>query len=296
VVPLVPVTMHHVRQGRGPTLLLIHGLGSSWRTWDPVLATLAAEREVIAVDLPGFGETPPLPGEVTIATLADAIEAFMAEQSLDGTAVVGSSMGGRLALELARRGLVGATVALDPGGFWTPIERRVFATSVAASYRLVKILQPVMPAITGNPVGRTALLAQFSSAPWRLPGDLVLREMRSFVGGRSFEAALRDLAHGAPQEGMARGAARGPIVIGWGRHDRVTLPRQAPRALARFPDARVHWFEHAGHFPHWDAPDEAARLILDSAPSIPIPTPGDVHGAKSEHRSAGAPRREHQQG
>ena len=55
--------MHHVRRGGGEPLLLLHGLGGSWREWGPVIEYLAAEREVIAVDLPGFGEIPPLPDE-----------------------------------------------------------------------------------------------------------------------------------------------------------------------------------------------------------------------------------------
>ncbi len=68
--------MHHIRRGTGKPLLLIHGLGGAWRSWNPILDDLAAEREVIAVDLPGFGETPPLPGEVSIKTLADAVTAY----------------------------------------------------------------------------------------------------------------------------------------------------------------------------------------------------------------------------
>lgn len=68
--------MHHVRQGNGKPLLLLHGLGGSWRSWSPVLDSLAAEREVIAVDLPGFGATAPLSGEVSIRTLADAVTDF----------------------------------------------------------------------------------------------------------------------------------------------------------------------------------------------------------------------------
>src|SRR5215203_4078182 len=106
--------MHHVRLGAGKPLLLLHGLGGTWRSWAPVLDALAVEREVIAVDLPGFGETPPLPGPATIDTLADAVTAFMAAQGLTGVDVVGSSMGARLVLELARRGVVGAVVSLDP--------------------------------------------------------------------------------------------------------------------------------------------------------------------------------------
>lgn len=81
--------MHHVRRGSGKPLLLLHGLGGSWREWAPVLDDLAAEREVIAVDLPGFGETPPLPGKVSIETLADAVTRFLEEQDLVGVDVAG---------------------------------------------------------------------------------------------------------------------------------------------------------------------------------------------------------------
>jgi pimeloyl-ACP methyl ester carboxylesterase len=64
--------MHAVREGVGRPLLLVHGLGSSHRNWDRVLPALSAQREVVAVDLPGFGWTPPLSGEVSIASLTDA--------------------------------------------------------------------------------------------------------------------------------------------------------------------------------------------------------------------------------
>lgn len=263
--------LRHVRQGRGRPLLLVHGLGSSWRSWQPILPTLAAQREVIAVDLPGFGDTPPLAGAVSIATLADALVGFISRHDLDGVDVAGSSMGARLALELARRGAVGATVALDPGGFWTPRQRRIFGASVGASVRLVRALQPVLPALTGNPVGRTLLFGQFSAAPWRLDPGVALQELRSFDSSPSLDAALHALAHGPTQAGMPAGTARGPIVIGWGRRDLVCLPSQATRAIERFPDAQLHWFEGSGHFPQWDVPEQAARLILDTTAR---PAPG----------------------
>jgi pimeloyl-ACP methyl ester carboxylesterase len=94
-----------------------------------VLGALEAEREVIAVDLPGFGETPPLAGAVSIAALADSLVGFLSMHGLGGVDVAGSSMGARLVLELARRGCVGAVVALDPGGFWTERKRRAFGMS-----------------------------------------------------------------------------------------------------------------------------------------------------------------------
>lgn len=256
--------LHQVRRGSGRPLLLIHGLGSSWRSWSPILPALEAEREVIAVDLPGFGETRPLSGEVSIATLADALEDFLSRHDLDGVDVVGSSMGARLTLELARREKVSAVVALDPGGFWTDRQRRVFGASIGASVRLVRALQPVLPMLTGNPVGRTLLFGQFSARPWALDPDVARRELRSFDASPSLDAALRALVHGPPQAGMPPGTARAPIVIGWGRRDLVCLPSQAALAIERFPDARLHWFDACGHFPQWDRPEETIRLILDT--------------------------------
>ena len=264
--------MHNVRQGHGKPLLLIHGLGGSWRSWTPILDALAAEREVIAVDLPGFGSTPPLPGEVSIRTLADAVTDFVGRQGLTGIDAVGSSMGARLVLELARRGgVLGAVVSLDPGGFWAGWQRHFFYGSIWMSIRLVRLLQPVMPAITANAVGRTLLLSQFSPRPWRLSPQVTLDEMRSYAASPSFDELLHQLAYGETQQGAPLHSIRSPLVIGWGRGDRVCFPGQARRALALFPDAHLHWFEHSGHFPHWDVPEETTRLILASTRGDHVP-------------------------
>jgi pimeloyl-ACP methyl ester carboxylesterase len=255
--------MHFERRGSGKPLLLIHGLGSSAGNWDPVLPALSSERDVIAVDLPGFGKSPALPGEVTIASLTDAVEEFIADTGFDGVDVVGSSMGARMVLEMARRGHNGAVVALDPGGFWTDRQVKVFELTVGPSIGLVRRIQPALPALTGNPLGRTALLLQFSAAPWRLPADLVLQELRGFARSTSIDDAFRALVDGPKQDGAEAGSLKARTVIGWGRKDRVTTPSQARTATARFPDATLHWFDDCGHFPHWDQPDETSRLILE---------------------------------
>ena len=263
---LTRMEMGHIRRGAGKPLLLVHGLGGSWRSWNTILDALAAEREVVAVDLPGHGRTPPLDGEVSVRTLADALTEFLAANNLTGVDAVGSSMGARLVLELARRGrgVLGAVVSLDPGGFWRGWERHFFYASIYASIRLVRRLQPVMPSITGRAATRTMLFAQFSARPWKLSPQVALDEMRSFAASPSFDELLRQLAYGETQQGAPPGSITSPLVIGWGRRDRVCFPRQAARALSLFPDARLHWFEHCGHFPHWDVPHETTRLILDS--------------------------------
>ncbi|WP_245327352.1 alpha/beta fold hydrolase [Hymenobacter fodinae] len=255
--------MHYIRRGSGKPLLLLHGIGGSWRSWQTILPALAAERDVIAVDLPGFGATPPLPGEVSIRTLADAVTEFLRNHDLLGIDAVGSSMGARLVLELARRGgVVGAVVSLDPGGFWRGWEIPTFYYSVAASIRLVRALQPALPTITSTTLGRTLLFAQFSARPWRLAPQVALDELQTFVASPSFDELLHNLAYGEKQLGAPKGSIREPLVIGWGREDRVCFPRQAYRAQELFPDARLYWFEECGHFPQWDKPEETVQVIL----------------------------------
>jgi pimeloyl-ACP methyl ester carboxylesterase len=220
---------------------------------------------VIVVDLPGFGKTSPLAGEVSIRTLADAVTDFLNSNNLTGIDAVGSSMGARLVLELARRGdVLGAVVSLDPGGFWTDWQRHFFYRFIWFSIRLVRLLQPVVPSLTRSAVGRTLLFAQFAARPWKLPPKLMLDEMRSYAASPSFDELLLQLAYGETQQGAQLHSIKPPLVIGWGRRDRVCFPNQAKRALELFPDARLHWFDNCGHFPHWDTPRETTRLILAS--------------------------------
>ena len=255
--------MNYIRRGAGKPLLLIHGLGSSHKSWDLIIDALAAKRDVIAVDLPGFGATPALTGEISIRTLADAITDFLKENDLTGIDAVGSSMGARLVLELARRGgVLGAVVSLDPGGFWQGWEVPFFYQSVRLSAMLVNTLQPVLPALTGNPVGRTLLFAQFSARPWNLPAPVALQELRTFVPSHTFSTLLDNLVHGEEQQGAPAGSIQQPVVIGWGTQDWVCLPGQSKLATEKFPDAHLHWFSGSGHFPQLDVPEAATQLIL----------------------------------
>ena len=251
------------RSGSGSPLVLLHGLGGSARSWETVLPGLAAERTVVALDLPGFaGGTPPLP-QPSFATMTTVVQDWLTARGLAGAPLVGSSLGARMALELARRGVGGDVVALDPGGFWTTREAAVFRSSIAASMALLRRIRPALPALLGNPAGRTALLPQFSARPWALDGDVVRRELEGYLDSPSFGALLDDLARGPRQQGAPAGSLPGRMSIGWGRHDRVTFARQAARAAAAFPDAELYWFRHSGHFPTWDAPEETVRLVLD---------------------------------
>ena len=253
--------MHQIQRGSGQKLLLIHGLGGSWQSWSTILEALSADRTVIAIDLPGHGATPADVDSGTFDGLVRSVERYIIDNGLTGIDIVGSSMGARIVLELARRGCVGNVVALDPGGFWRGWERTFFKVTIGLSGALLRAIRGALPMLSRNAVSRTALLAQLSVRPWALDPDVVATELTGLSNTPTFDSLVRDLANGPEQTGPAA-SSTGRVVIGWGRQDRLCLPRQAIRAKAAFPAAELHWFESSGHFPAWDMPDETVAVIL----------------------------------
>jgi pimeloyl-ACP methyl ester carboxylesterase len=100
----VSLSINYHREGEGPPLVLLHGIGHHWQAWEPVIGRLAEDFDVIACDSPGFGRSSPLAKgiELSIPAYADAFEWFFAELGLERPHVAGNSMGGAIALELAR--------------------------------------------------------------------------------------------------------------------------------------------------------------------------------------------------
>jgi pimeloyl-ACP methyl ester carboxylesterase len=226
-----------------------------------VESALARHREVIALDLPGHGASPAEHDSGTFAGIARSLEAWLEREKLAGIDMVGSSMGARLVLEMARRGRSGAVVALDPGGFWRGWERGFTKGTLLVSGNLLRSLGSALPKLARSAAARTVLLAQLSARPWALDGDLVAKELSSFAGTATFSSLVKDLASGPAQTGPAAPGS-GPVAIGWGRRDRLCLPVQAKRAVRAFSEARLVWFERSGHFPMWEEPKETVELVL----------------------------------
>jgi pimeloyl-ACP methyl ester carboxylesterase len=239
------MTIHHVRRGSGKPLLLVHGLGSSRAAWSLVEPALVRHRELIAIDLPGHGVSPAEHDSGSFAGIARSLEAWLEREKLAGIDMVGSSMGARRVLEMARRGRSGAVVALDPGGFWRGWERGFTRATLSGSGLLLRSLRPALPRLAHSSAARTVLLAQLAARPWALDSDLVARELSSFAGTATFGALVKDLASGPAQSGPAAPGS-GPVAIGWGRRDRLCLPVQAKRAIRAFPKARLCGSNAAG--------------------------------------------------
>lgn len=270
--------LRYDRSGEGPIVVLVHGLGGTRRSWDGIRERASARRTIVAVDLPAHGESPAEPDSGSFAGLARSLEGFLRAEGLDRAALVGGSLGARLVLEMARRGLGGPIVALDPGGFWRGRERTWVHATLTASLMALRGLGPARAALARNGATRRLLLAQLSARPGRVPPTIAARELDGFARTPTVGPLIRDLARGPAQRGPAA-APSGPVVIGWGRRDRLCFPVQAERALAAFPSARLHWFDGCGHYPVWDDPDGTLALILDA--TEPARTPGsEARGAR----------------
>jgi pimeloyl-ACP methyl ester carboxylesterase len=251
------------RAGSGTPLLCVHGFTDTWRTWDLVLPALEREHDVLAPTLAGHAGGPPLDGAFTAATLPDALEAAMDEAGFATAHIVGNSLGGFLALQLAARGRAESVVALAPAGGWAEGDDSFGETAAyfVDSLEQMKAAAPHADEIVATPEGRRQATQSFATNYEHIPAELLAHMMRGVAG---CDGALPMLEF-ALREGYDLAAERitCPVRIVWGTDDQL-LPW--PSAAARFRDWLPHadWVEldGVGHCPQLDVPLESAQLIL----------------------------------
>ncbi|WP_113704474.1 alpha/beta fold hydrolase [Nonomuraea lactucae] len=252
------------RRGTGPPLILIHGIGHHWQAWLPVMDRLAASHTVIALDLPGFGVSPPLPAGTpyTAEALADAVESFCSMLGVRDPHVAGNSLGGYLALELASRGVVRTATALSPAGFWSRAEL-VYGQAMLRAMRAaaVSIPRELLVRAAEDPVRRAFLAGLVVAHPSRLSPTALIASTQAMARAPGFDPtreAFADLMPPAPPKTA--------ITIAWGEHDRLLPRRQAVRA-AKWSGQRVKLLKGCGHVPMSDDPALVASVLLEgSAP------------------------------
>ncbi|MFF1444754.1 alpha/beta fold hydrolase [Streptomyces sp. NPDC058295] len=260
----LPVTVSYARAGRGEPLLLLHGIGHHRQAWDPVVDILAAEREVIAVDLPGFGVSPPLPDGLAydLPTTAAVFAAFCEALELDRPHVAGNSLGGLLALELGREKLARSVTALSPAGFWSQAERR-YAFGVLLTMRQIsrRMPLPLVERMARSAAGRTALTSTIYARPSRRSPEAVVSETLALARATGFDQTLRAGATVRFTDDLP-GV---PVTLGWGTRDWLLVRRQGVRAKRIIPAARLVRLPGCGHVPMSDDPALVARVILDGS-------------------------------
>lgn len=258
----IPDEWYFESQGQGPVLLLLHGLGASSFSWRHNLTPLAAHLRVFAPDLPGHGRSPaPLDGDYHAEALTRGVLEFMDRQGIERAAVAGNSLGGGLALFLARDypERITALILLDP--------------AVAMS-QIPRTLAPLrLPGL--------GLLAGALLGPWILPwilrrvyyrGEIITPEV---VEG--YAAPYRDLGRRLALRRVVRqlqippgaeieellGKIRQPVALIWGEEDRILPVHQARWIKARLPQAQLHLLPEVGHAPQEEAPAAVNKIIID---------------------------------
>jgi pimeloyl-ACP methyl ester carboxylesterase len=259
-----PVTVSYTRAGRGDPLLLLHGIGHHRQAWDPVVDILAAERDVITVDLPGFGASPGLPDGLAydLTTTTAVFGAFCEALELDRPHVAGNSLGGLLALELGREKLARSVTALSPAGFWSQAERR-YAFGVLITMRRIaeRMPLPMVERLARTAAGRAALTSTIYARPGRRSPEAVVAETLALARATGFADSLR----AGTTIQFTDDVPGVPVTVAWGSRDWLLVPRQGVRAKRIIPRARLVRLPGCGHCPMNDDPALVARVILDGS-------------------------------
>lgn len=252
------------RGGRGPAVVLLHGLGMSWRAWRPLLEPLGAEHEVFAPTLPGHRGGPPAPPDISVASLADRLEAMLDEQGLGAAHLVGNSLGGWLAVELARRGRALSVTAVSPAGAYRHPADQLRVHSLLRTSDLV-VRSPLTTAALApalrHPRVRRTVLRQLLERGDRVPAREAVGILRDAHACRVVPALLR----AGRRDRMAELAeAAYPIRVVWGRRDRIIPYAGHGRPLLeRLPTATRVSLPGAGHVPMYDAPVLLTSLVKE---------------------------------
>jgi pimeloyl-ACP methyl ester carboxylesterase len=250
------------RRGSGEPIVLLHGLGSRRKAFRPVIDRLAGERELIAVDLPGFGESRPDPAgtKLTVADHAERIERFCEELDLERPHLAGNSMGGAIALELGRRGAARSITVFSPIGFWGKAGQAWCRNYLRAGFRLgQRMPEPPSPAVDLFLTRLSVFVSSFGK-PFKAPAEEVLGTRDDALAAPGFLDALDFGLDYTFREPAELGAV--PITVAWGRRD-LLLPywTQAPRARRNLPLARHLALTGCGHIPFYDDPELCSGVL-----------------------------------
>lgn len=256
------------RRGAGAPIVLVHGIGSRWQCFEPILDRLAEEHETIAIDLPGFGATPLQAGvRPGPRGYAEWLAGWLADNGIEHPHLVGSSMGGGVGLELGRQGVASAVTAFSPVGFWQAPGLRWTQALVTALRVGARTGGPVLGRMLDHPAGRAALLSNMFGHPTRVAPESARADLAALAAAEAFESARQDFGRYFLGPDDDPGALTDiPVTIAWGTRDVVLTHRtQSARAREVLPFARHVDLAGCGHLPFNDDPDACARLVLTDA-------------------------------
>jgi 4,5:9,10-diseco-3-hydroxy-5,9,17-trioxoandrosta-1(10),2-diene-4-oate hydrolase len=252
--------LRYVRAGRGPAVVLVHGFGSSIYTWKDVIPALAADHDVVALDLPGFGLSDQ-PADLLAEDLPASVIGLMDALRVRRSALVGNSLGGAtVAMAAAAHGeRVSALVLVDAAGFNMDPAKQPALVRLAMSP-----LGPLMERLPGKRLLIELALRDVMHDA-RLVDDERVAEYLQWAQRPGGLAAVRSLGvslegrRGAVQEALARVAA--PTLVVWGRDDTWIPIADSERFAAAITGARIEVVEDCGHMPQEERPRELLAIL-----------------------------------
>ena len=255
--------------------MLLHGIGLDRRSWDPVVPALARHFDVIAVDLPGFGDsiprTPRPPRQADPRALAEAVAGLLTELGATLPHVAGNSLGGWVALELAGLGPVASLTLLSPAGLWKRHTPGYCRVSLRASRWLARHAARPLSLLVSYRPGRVLVLGQTHGHPARLTPGYARATIQAMGTCPGFEATL---AATARRRFLATTPIGAPVTVAFGSRDVLLLPGQSRHLDQLAPGREAETLPGCGHVPMADDPAAVAALIARTAQRAADPRPG----------------------
>jgi pyruvate dehydrogenase E2 component (dihydrolipoamide acetyltransferase) len=248
-----------------PAVVFVHGLGGQWRNWLANLPAVAPHRRAIALDLPGFGSSAMPPERISIPGYARVVDALCDRLGLEQVVLVGNSMGGFVAAELAitNPARVEGLVLVDAAGLVpTPAEALQTIGFLWVAMVLSAELTAALPTISKRPGLRNLVLGRVANEPWRLPSDLLYYGLLAgeHPGVRdALTASVSYLSH-AWSDRLAE--IRCPTAVIWGSADRLIPVRHAVEFGRLIDGSVVSIIEGVGHIPMIESPGRFNRVLL----------------------------------
>ena len=269
--------VHHMHGGRGSPVVFIHGLGSSgYIEWRYNMQQIAARHRVFAPDLPGFGRSEKPRARYGIAYFTRFVERYMQERGLRSAAIVGASLGGRIALELAleRPALVRKLALINTLGLGRPNiqvtyglvtiprvgEALMRVASNAMRWAPPKMIRRIAARYTGSSsnVERTLYDAYLGHIREMYAADgfhgAYLATVRSLVSPRAFMTGEYDMTRRLNELKI-------PVQLIWGADDPLFPVAHAARAHSLIKRSKLTVIEGAGHTPQAERPEEFNRVL-----------------------------------
>ena len=246
-----------------PVLLLLHGVTMSAAAWSDVAPLLSEHFELLVPTAAGHRGGPRFTGQASIRALTDATEALLDHHGHQSVHIAGNSMGGWMAIELARRGRARSVCAFSPAGFWTPgspDETRATRT-IRRLGHLSRAIQPLAPVAFRSAAVRRIGMRDIATHAERLTPGQAVESLRDLIGCDVADDLLGTSESVAPLDPLPC-----PITLAWAEHDRIFPVRvNGATAQKRLPQADFVILPGVGHCPMIDDPALCARTILESA-------------------------------